>query len=479
MIFKGYLFGIGYAFLCLILSLIIYKIGVPKNITRKVVHILVGFEWVILYNYLGGGIHFLAVCVFFLALLTLAYKKSLMPMISSDSDNAPGTVYYAIAMTGVSLVGCFIPEVMIPFGIAIMCTSLGDGFAGVVGQSVKRCNPKIYANKSLLGSLANFVMSFGSCAVINYVYDMGLSLSDFIWVALLSVILELVTGKGLDNITITWGVTAFIFGLLYWDSIYLYVAPIVLSALVIAFAIRKKALTYGGVVMAITLDFVISAFLGNFGFVLLVSFFLGALLIDKFKKRIKMQGRVEEGEKGECRDYMQVIANGLIAGVTAILAFATASPVYVVAFAASLGEALADTASSGIGIASKSTYDIFRFRKCESGISGGMSLIGTAAAFVASYAMAMIGFAFGIFGIKELAVVTAASFLGSIFDSLLGSLLQAKFRCQSCGKITEKHIHCGEPTEHFAGLLAVDNDTVNLLSGLFAAILGGLLYVLI
>ena len=59
-----------------------------------------------------------------------------MPMISSDSDNAPGTVYYALAMTGVSLVGCFIPEVMLPFGIGVMCTSIGDGFAGVIGQLI-------------------------------------------------------------------------------------------------------------------------------------------------------------------------------------------------------------------------------------------------------------------------------------------------------------------------------------------------------
>ena len=65
-ILYGYLCGIGYAALCLLMSLIIYKLGVSKKITRKIVHILVGFEWVILYHFFGAGLHFLAVCIFFL-----------------------------------------------------------------------------------------------------------------------------------------------------------------------------------------------------------------------------------------------------------------------------------------------------------------------------------------------------------------------------------------------------------------------------
>ena len=478
-IFYGYLFGIGYASVCLILSLFIYKLGVPKKVTRKIVHILVGFEWVILYSFFGAGLHFLAVCVFFLCLLTLAYKKSLMPMISSESNNAPGTVYYAVAMTGVAIVGCFNPDVMLPFGVAILCTSFGDGFAGVVGQAITKYNPKIYVNKSLYGSVANFVMSSGAAAVLNRIYGMSLTVSEIIWIGVLSVVLELVTGRGLDNITITWGVTALTYAFIYYPEIHYLVAPLVLSPFVIGFAIKKKALTYGGVVMAITLDFIISVFLSNYGFVLLISFFFGALIIDKFKKRIKLQGREEESEKGECRDYMQVIANGLVAGLCSILAFASGNPLFIVAFAAALGEALADTASSGIGIVSRSTFDIFKMRRCESGISGGMSLIGTMAALVASYAMAMIGYAFGLFDLKVLLIVTVSAFLGSIFDSFLGSLFQAKFKCKSCGKLTEKHVHCGEPTEHKGGISFMDNDSVNLLSGLFAAVIGAVMYVLI
>ena len=69
MIVKGYLFSVIYALICLALAFVLYKVGVAKKITRKLVHILVGFEWVILYYFHGPGVNFLTVCVLFLVIL--------------------------------------------------------------------------------------------------------------------------------------------------------------------------------------------------------------------------------------------------------------------------------------------------------------------------------------------------------------------------------------------------------------------------
>ena len=136
MILKGYLFSLLYGIICLALAFLLYKLGIPKKMTRKVVHIFIGFEWVILNHFLGASVHFIAVCVIFLILLIVAYRKSLMPMISSEGDNAPGTVYYAVAMTIMATVSYFVPLMMYPFGIGVFCTSFGDGLAGLVGQSI-------------------------------------------------------------------------------------------------------------------------------------------------------------------------------------------------------------------------------------------------------------------------------------------------------------------------------------------------------
>jgi len=467
----GYITGIGYGCICLVLSLILYKLGIPKKYTRKVVHILIGFEWVFLYTFMGAGIHFLAVCIFFTALLAVAYKGNLMPMISSDGDNAPGTVYYGIAMTGVAAVAIFVPELMLPFGVGIFCTSIGDGLAGLVGQAVRKYNPAIYGKKTLFGTLANLAFSFASTIIMSTIFEMGLSVWHALAIAFLSSSLELVTGFGLDNIVITWGVTALTYSFMYTPTIGNYIVPILLTPAVIAFALGKRALTPMGVVLAIVMDVAVSVALGNFGFVLLIAFFGGSVLIDKIKRRAK-RGSTDDVElKGDRRDHMQVIANGLIPTLAALMYLFTDKAVFVIAFVASLSEAFADTAASGVGAFAKKTYDPFKLRVTEHGLSGGMSWIGTLASLIAAFAIGMVAFAFKKLDFDTVLLTTVAAFLGGVFDSFLGSVFQIKFKCRLCGKITEKHEHCGERTVRHSGLALIDNDVVNLMGGLFAAAL--------
>ena len=438
MILKGYIFGICYALVCLCLSFVLYKLGLAKKYTRKVVHILVGFEWVILYHYMGAGIHFLAVCILFLIVLTVAYKGKLMPMISSDEDNAPGTVYYALAMTVVSAVGCFVPEVMLPFGIGVMCTSVGDGMAGVVGQLLKKGNPKIYGEKTLIGSLANFTFSSLSAFVLSSAYSLGLDVAQCLLIGILSSGLELITPYGLDNVSITWFASALAYSFMYFDGIYNYIIPIIFTPIIIAFVTSKKALTTDGIIAAILLDVAVSLAFGNRGFIVLCSFFGGAILVDKIKKRIKNNGRNDISAKDDCRDYVQVMANGGIAFASSVAFIITKNALFVIPFVTSLAEAFSDTVASGIGAFSTSTYDPFRRRSCEMGMSGGMSVLGTLSSLFGAIIISLIALLCGFaeFGFNEFLIVCVCAFAGAIFDSFLGSVLQVKYQCDTCGKIT-------------------------------------------
>ena len=480
MILKGYFFGIGYALICLVLSFILYKFGMPKKYTRKVVHILVGFEWVILYTLMGAGVHFLSVCLIFLALLFIAYKGKMMPMISSDEDNAPGTVYYAVAMTGVALVGCFVPKVMLPFGIGVLCTSVGDGFAGVIGQLIKNKNPRIYGNKTLFGTLTNFLTSSLGAFVISYVFSAEIGIVYCLAIGLLSAELELITPYGLDNISITWGISALSYSFMYFGGIDEYLIPILLSPLIIIFAKGKKALTNGGVVFAILLDIVVTWAFGTFGFVILCAFFIGAVIIDKIKKRVKNKGRNNHEDEEDCRNYMQVLANGTVAFLSALAFIITSNKIFVVTFVTSLAEAFSDTAASGIGVFASKTYDPFKWRVCEKGLSGGMSLEGTFASLCGACLIAFAAYLFGFagYGIKEFFIVAICAFLGAVFDSFMGSVFQVKYKCPSCGSITESTEHCNMPTEKYSGFIAIDNDIVNIVSCTFSALLSAVFMLL-
>lgn len=474
MILKGYIFGVLYALLCLLIAFFVYKIGVPKKYTRKLVHILVGAEWIILSHYMGATYHFLIVCLFFLLLLAIAHFKNLMPMISSDSDNAPGTVYYALAMSVMATVCLFIPDMMLPFGIGVLCTSVGDGLAGVVGSFVKKHNPKVYKNKTLFGFVANLLASCAVAITFKYIALNELKIWHCIMIGLLSAGLELITVFGLDNVSITVGVSFLAYAFVNYSTIDSYAIPIVITPYIIALVLEKKVLTPNGLILALILDVVISLTLANFGFVLLLSFLVISVAIDKVKKHSKKEDTITK--KGDCRDGVQVIANGLIPMMMALMFSGTGNPAFIVGFIAALAEATADTAASGIGAYARNVFDLFRMRKTQPGLSGGMSFIGTLASLFGAAAISTIALAFGVINLQLLILISLCAFLGAVFDSMLGSLIQVKYKCRVCETITEREYHCEKRTEKYSGFAFFDNDVVNLLSGLFSAIFAAVLF---
>ena len=463
MIFKGYLFGFLYGALCLALGWGLHKLGVSKKVTRKVVHILVGFEWIILYHFVGATYHFLLVCIAFLLLLLFVYKKNLMPMIQSEGDNAPGTVYYAVAMSIMATVTLFVPKMILPFGIGVFCTSWGDGMAGLVGQGLKgKLNPKIFGEKSLAGAVSNFIVCLGVAILFSSIFSMDIGLLQCILIAIFALELELFSVKGLDNIAITLGVSLLSYSFCNFDFIWNYIIPIILTPLLIAFVIQKKVLSISGTVAAILLDLVVSITLGNRGFLILFSFLLGGVITDKIKKK------AEKMKQSEKRGAMQVLCNGGVCALFSLAYFITGELAFLVGFCSSLSEALADTAASGIGVFSKNTYDVFRLKKCDKGLSGGVSLIGTSAALCGAAVISLICLALGMLRFESAVLVTLCGFLGCFFDTFLGSIFQRKYECTVCGKITEKKIHCGDVTRHFRGIKFIDNNVVNFLGTLFS-----------
>ena len=474
MIFWGYTLALLYGVLCLSLSVFAYKLGMEKRYTRKIVHILVGFEWVILYHFVGVGLHFLAVCLIFTALLAISYRKNLFVMISSDSENAPGTVYYGISMTVMAIISLFLDGFIFAFGIAVFCTSVGDGLAGVCGSLFKRRNVKIYKNKTLVGTASAFLFSLASTLVFSSIYSLGLTLGQAALIGSLSAGLELVSEYGLDNITLPLGTAAFSYLMMTSGDIMKYVVPIVLTPLIVALVSSLRLLTDKGILMALALDFIVSMALGNFGFVLLLSFLLLSVVIDKVKKKLK-KGSDDITKKTGARDSVQVVANGIIPSVFALLYLVFGNFVFVIGYVTSLAECFADTAASGFGMLSRKAFDPFRMKRVESGISGGMSVLGTLSSLCAAFMISAIAIPFGALDLKLWVVCAVGGFIGALVDSALGSLVQAKYRCSVCMKITEKDSHCGKKTDFVSGIKQINNDTVNLIS----CVLGSLVSIIV
>lgn len=478
MIFLGYSASLAYGFLCLLIAVVAYNFGIPKQYTRKIVHILVGFEWAILYHTVGVGMHFVAVCLIFTAMLAFSYRKKLFTMMSSDSDNAPGTVYYGVAMSVMAVLSIIFEGFVLAFGVAVFCTSLGDGLAGVLGARIKRFNFKIYKNKTLVGTLSAFVFSLISILVFSLIYELKITPVEALCISAFAAGLELISGFGLDNITLPLGTATLTYLLMQGELINGYVIPIVLTPFIVAFASSAKILTKKGILMALALDFAVSVSLGNFGFIMLLAFLLLSVLIDKIKKSFRREND-EVTKKTGARDSMQVVANGIAPAVFAILYLFTQEFVFIIAYIAALAECFADTTASGFGMLSKNAFDPFKMKKVQVGLSGGMSLIGTAASFVSAVAFSMLPVVFDVIDLMLSLKVAMAAFLGVILDSMLGSLLQSKYKCKQCFAITEKEVHCGTETELIFGFKCINNDVVNVVSCVFSSALSILAFLLI
>lgn len=106
------------------------------------------------------------------------------------------------------------------------------------------------------------------------------------------------------------------------------------------------------------------------------------------------------------------------------------------------------------------------------GTSGAISALGTLAGIAGSALIAIASLFLFAFSIEIAFLVFLFGFFGNLLDTGLGALFQATYRCNHCSLETEKTYHCGQRTEKIRGFSLLNNDVVNLLSSLLAALLG-------
>lgn len=250
------------------------------------------------------------------------------------------------------------------------------------------------------------------------------------------------------------------------------------SFFIVLAAYKKRALSISGAFGAVVLGTLLYYFGGIYLSTLMISFFVSSSVLTKFR-HITKQTLEDIHEKIGGRDLIQVAANGAIGLFFAFLFYTTKNEAYLLAFTVSFAAANSDTWSSEIGVLSKGTpISILTFKPVVRGQSGGISLLGTAAAFFGSFFIAAV-FLFGYilsYGWSshlplDFMIIGISGFVGSLIDSILGASIQASYQCTLCNKITEKKLHHGKQTIRVKGWYWVNNDIVNFISILLASLL--------
>ena len=274
---------------------------------------------------------------------------------------------------------------------------------------------------------------------------------------------------------------------------------VTVNGLIALLARRKKALTVDGAIAAFVLGTALMSINGGWLYwSAMVVFFLTGTAVSRLGRERKRKF-VPMHEHGSERNWVQVVSNGGVGLVAAILCSVTEQGAFAIAAVISFAAANADTWGSEIGVLSRrAPRSILTGREITAGMSGGITVEGTFASLFGSLVIAVW---FGLLALVALlvsgsqagtssivrllgtsSVIVVFGFLGSIIDSILGASIQAQYVTAGDGSQQQQ----GEPTERAGGpngpntlvrgVRFVTNDVVNLVSVAVASAAGGLFY---
>lgn len=218
----------------------------------------------------------------------------------------------------------------------------------------------------------------------------------------------------------------------------------------------------------------------------LIFFFGSSSLLSHFREREKISIAADKFSKGSQRDLAQVMANGgmatLFALSYAIAPSATIRDASQAGYVGVLATATADTWATEVGVLSNQQPRLITTgAPVASGTSGGVTLLGMAAASAGALSLGLVFWLLhrcrNVYAPMPL-VALVSGLLGSLFDSLLGATVQAMYYCPSCNKETERRVHrCGTQTYPLRGLPWMNNDVVNFLATLLGGVVAMLVYI--
>lgn len=129
-IFLGYLFTYIYVFFILIiLGILKSKKIIKEQTSRILVHILMGFTWIIMNYFFKISIHMIILPITMVLFNYISYKFNIMKSMEQEKKESKGTIYYALSFVIMAIITYFYPSFLPFYGIGVFTLSIGDGLA--------------------------------------------------------------------------------------------------------------------------------------------------------------------------------------------------------------------------------------------------------------------------------------------------------------------------------------------------------------
>ncbi|MDZ7339124.1 MAG: DUF92 domain-containing protein [candidate division KSB1 bacterium] len=454
-------------------------LGGSAEITRKAVHVLTGvlvagtpfiFRHAAPMALLGGV---------FVVVNLVGVQRGFFKSMHGTTRRTYGTVFYPLAF--LILLAVLWQSHKTVFVAAMLIMAFADAAAAVVGENLP--HPREYLlgaeKKSVEGSTTMFLVTFavvvGSLLLLGPREGIVLGLPLTLWVAavvaVVATMCEAVSALGSDNLSVPLG-AAFVMHYMLTHTgpdRLAFSAGLGLALVVAVASVRAGFLKASGAALTFILATLVFG-VGRWPFAVpILTFFVLSSLLSRLGEHRKQLLVANAFAKVGPRDFGQVFANGGVAGILLLVWHYFPQPVWYVLYVASLVAVTADTWGTELGVlGGQAPRSILTWRRLPVGSSGGITLWGTlggalgAAVVAGSAALMGAPHRMVTWTARALLVLVLVGVGASLVDSLIGATVQGQYRCTSCGKVTEKLYHCGQPTEFLRGWPWVNNDVVNV-----------------
>ncbi len=174
---------------------------------RKFIHILLSNWWFIAMIFFQDALYASLVPLIFIAVNFLSYKFKLFSSMERPDGGVEGlgTVYYAISLFLLAAIS-FTQNLEHIGALAILIMGYGDGLAALAGRRFPLLTYSVSGSKkSLGGSLTMFLASLAVAFLILFLTG-SYSPAAILTLAIAATLLEALTPKGLDNLSVPLGV---------------------------------------------------------------------------------------------------------------------------------------------------------------------------------------------------------------------------------------------------------------------------------
>ncbi len=201
--------GVSYVFSVVGIMDFAVKKGFPQDISRKIVHVAAG-SWLIFWPFydqsdLTKYLNIFPALIWTVLLLIKGFTAGsndkavkTMTRTGDPKELLQGPLYFTLVMNIMGTLFFYTPLALTSMGLL----GWGDGLAPVFGKRYGKHNYKIFAEKSIEGSIAFFVCGFFAAVLFQIMFFHSAEITIILICAILSTFIEAISPKNLDNIFI-------------------------------------------------------------------------------------------------------------------------------------------------------------------------------------------------------------------------------------------------------------------------------------